>query len=441
MKESILLKHADLFDSLRGELKPDIDVFIDGGVIKETGKIEKTDSADIKQIDCSGKYLLPGLFECHAHLAILTNQDNEVREKILQECSIDGEDTGDGLEEQVLKAFVKQGITQIRDVGGPVETLRSIKEDISRGDYPGPGIFYSGPMLEKSPLTGEGNNKRWPGFTVAVDTRQDAEDIVRMLSDKGANFVKTFSKFDREVIKYLIEAAGKINLPVTHDPGPTFFHSISMDTGIELGIKCFEHGKSPWCVALKDDLKAEHERLKNAEPEMKQVFIDKMLSIGKNSIDVGKISLLAEKMKANDVYFCPTLHVFKDYVERPEVYREEDPDKYREIFKVLFEVSRFITGEIVNHGVEILVGQDGWNPVFTLNEMILLSETGLSRSEIIKGATIYPAQWLGVDDYLGSISPGKRANILILDKNPLEDIRNIGNIHTVLINGQIVFQN
>ena len=72
--------------------------------------------------------------------------------------------------------------------------------------------------------------------------------------------------------------------------------------------------------------------------------------------------------------------------------------------------------------------------------MELLKEIGLSESEIIKGATIYPAQWLGIADQLGSISPNKKASILILNKNPLEDIQNIKTAQLVLQNGKIVFQ-
>jgi imidazolonepropionase-like amidohydrolase len=87
----------------------------------------------------------------------------------------------------------------------------------------------------------------------------------------------------------------------------------------------------------------------------------------------------------------------------------------------------------------IIAGQDGYIPRFTLNEMQLLKEIGLSESEIIKGATIYPAEWLGIADRLGSISPNRKANILALSKNPLEDIQNIRTTHAVLQGGKVVF--
>jgi imidazolonepropionase-like amidohydrolase len=69
-----------------------------------------------------------------------------------------------------------------------------------------------------------------------------------------------------------------------------------------------------------------------------------------------------------------------------------------------------------------------------------LRERGLSELEIIRGATIYPAQWLGVEDRYGSISPGVLANLVILDENPLEDISHFESPYMVIMNGQVVFK-
>ena len=90
--------------------------------------------------------------------------------------------------------------------------------------------------------------------------------------------------------------------------------------------------------------------------------------------------------------------------------------------------------------MKILIGQDGLQPEFTFDEMRYLRELGLTEWEIIKGATIYPAEWLGVADQFGSISQNNKANILILNKNPLEDIQNIKTTHAVLQNGKIAYR-
>lgn len=421
MKERILLKNTNLFDVENDSLRNNLDILIENGIIKEVGKVNYIEEENLTQIDCSRKFAIPGLFECHGHLAWVTTLKDKVKK-------------------QTLKEFVVKGITQVRDVAGPVKILKRLKDDISNGEFLGPDIFYSGPMLEKSPLTWEANNKFLPGITVAINSKQDAKNIVEEISNEGASLVKTFGKFDLDVFKYLLDEAKEHNLPVTHDPGPTFFHSVPMDRGIDLGIRCFEHGKSPWYVVLKDDLKSEHDNLMDADPKAKESFINKVMTLGIESISLIKLQQLIDKMLDHDVYFCPTLYPFKYLANHPEEYSKDEPDKFKKRFEILYKTGRVFTEEIIKQSVKILVGHDGYNPEFTFNEIELLKELGLSESEIIKGATIYPALWLGIADQIGSISSKKKANILILNKNPLEDIQNIRTTHAVLLNGKIVFQ-
>jgi imidazolonepropionase-like amidohydrolase len=440
LTDRILLKNGNVLDVKEEAFKSNLDILIEGDIIKEVDKINPGDESGVKQIDCSRKYVLPGLFECHAHLTVLTNQPEEERKAIQKECGIKQAGEGDDLEKQVLEEFVRRGITQIRDCGGPVKTLRAMRDKILQRQYLGPDLFYAGPMLEKSPLIGAGNNKRWPGFTVAVDSKQDAEKVIEEISGEGAGLVKTFGKFDEDVLKHLLEKAKECNLPVTHDPGPTFFHAVPVDRAVDLGIRCIEHGKSPWYVVLKDDLKSERDRLFSADFQTKEAFVEKVFAMGADSISMPKLQQLTEKMVGHDVYLCPTLRVFRHYADQPEQFNEKEPEKFKKRFEILYEVARLITKEMAKGGIKLLVGTDGWSPLFTWEEMEEFKGVGLSEAEIIKDATIYPAQWLGVQDQFGSISPDQKANILIANKNPLEDIRNIRDVFVVLKGGEIVFR-
>ena len=430
----ILLKNVNLLDVEKGVFRNDLDVLIEVDRVKEVGRIDPIDEESLTQIDCSNKFAIPGLFECHAHLALLTSQDDETKKRIMEDFVTTKRDE---LEKQVLKEFVVKGITQVRDVGGPVKNLKNLKDQISDGEFLGPDIFYAGPMLEKSPLMWEEHNKALTGFTVAVNSKQDAKNIIEQISNEGARLVKTFNKFDVDVFKYLLDEAKEHNLPVTHDPGTTLFQSIPMVMGIDFGIKCFEHGKAPWPIVLKDDLKSEHDNLMDADPKDKEVFRKKVFSLGAKSVSLTRLHQLIDKMLQNDVYFCATLHAFK-YMQKQQ---SKEPNKdMLDKLEVLDKISLFFTKEMIRQNVKILVGQDGVMPQFTFDEMRYLKEIGLSESEIIKGATIYPAQWLGIADQTGSISSNKKASILILNKNPLEDIQNIKTTHAVLKNGEIVFQ-
>jgi imidazolonepropionase-like amidohydrolase len=434
MKERILLKNINLFDVENDILRNNLDILIEDGIIKEVGKVNYINDENLTQIDCSGKFAIPGLFECHAHLALLTSSDEEEKKQIMEDF---GTTEGNELEKQVLKEFVVRGITQVRDVGGPVKVLKDLKESISNGKFPGPDIFYAGPMLERSPLRWEEQNKSLPGFTVAVNSKQDAKSIIKELAREGASLIKTFNKFDFDVFGYLLDQAKGYNLPVAHDPGTTLFQSIPMDRGIDLGVRCFEHGKAPWPIVLKDDLKSEHDSLIEADPKDKEAFRKKIFSLGIEAISLTKLQRLIDKMLQNDVYFCPTLHAFKYiYAQQSKEPNKDMLDK----LEVLVRISLFFTKEMIKQNVKILVGQDGLMPKFTFDEMRYLKELGLSESKIIKGATIYPAKWLRIADQFGSISPNKKANILILNKNPFEDIQNIRATYAVLQNGKVVFQ-
>ncbi len=429
MRKRILLKNVNIFDVKEGIFRDNLNILTEDNIIRDVGKVN-IGAKSVSHIDCSEKFAIPGLFECHTHLAQLTTMEDETKE-------------------QMLKKFVDNGITQVRDVGGPLDTLKKMKDNISKRKLDGPEIFYAGPMLEKSPLAHAVANKTLPGFTVGINSKEDAKNILLKLSSGGASHVKTFNKFDVDVFKFLVSEAKKHKLPVVHDPGRPLFHSIPMDKGIDIGVRCFEHGPAPWDAVLKEDIKLERDKLLNAKTNPKDLmaFMEKVFSLNSEAISQEKLEKLINGMIQNNVYFCPTLHAFKFVAELPpkEIMRareisEDQVGAYKKMIEACGKIGTFFTREMIKRNVKILVGQDGFNPEFTFNEMQLLKEIGLSESEIIKGATIYPAEWLGITERIGSISANKKANILILNKNPLENIRNIRTAHLVLQNGNFAFQ-
>jgi imidazolonepropionase-like amidohydrolase len=391
----IVLSNIRVFDVTRSVFEDARDILIEGTQIKAVGKVDAFDK-DIGKIDLSGKFALPGLFDCHTHLAFLTTK----REKEMV---------------QDLRSFVANGITQVRDVGGPIDILSRMNQRISGGELLGPKLFFSGPMLERAPLFYESKNKLLPGFTVSISTKEDVDRVLLELAENGACIVKTYNKMDLDVYKHLLAVAKKHGLRVVHDPGRYLFHEIPMDVAIDLGVTSIEHGVAPWPVVLKNELKKQHDRLmaEDADQAARDSFLDKVLKLGVESISMDKLQQLMEKMLENDIYICPTLMMYG----------------YDDIF----------TREFIRHKVKLLVGSDGPDPTGLFSEMKMLKDHGLSESEIIKGATIYPAQWLGVEDRFGSISPGIRANLVILDKDPLESIDNFGSTYMVLMNGRVVF--
>jgi len=237
-------------------------------------------------------------------------------------------------------------------------------------------------------------------------------------------------------------------LKIVHDPGEPLFHWMPMDEALELGITSFEHAKAPWPVVLKDDLKKQHDKLVGPEAnEMAQMFfMMKVADLGVEAVSSDRLLRLVDLMREKEAFLCPTLQIFSDIethafeqVKR-EMQMEELPEQMKDMIKktisAMEEVSRFFVSELAGQGVRLLVGQDGFEPSGTFEEMCYMQSCGVSESEIIKGATIYPAQWLEVDDRLGSIAPGKQANILVLDANPLENIEHMKSTFLVIRNGR-----
>jgi len=438
LKRRILLQKVDLFDTQQGALTRGVDVLVEGADIVEVGCHVDIGDAGTERIDGRGKFALPGLFECHGHLAGLTVRDEPTRAEVAEEFPDLALKAGDDMAKAVLSQFVNRGITQVRDAGGPVDTLRQLKDDISSGKYTGPDIFYAGPMLEKSPLTWENHNECMPGFSVAVNTVKDAGDIVEQLAAAGVSCIKTFNNFDTDVFTHVVERAAAHGLRVLHDPGAVLFQSVPMDLGIEIGIRCFEHGKSPWPVVLTDGLKRELMALRetSADEQGRMAFAGKLFALGVKSVSSARLTRLVERMVEKEVCFCPTLNVFTLFLEDESKKGNQDMIKR---LSVLMAMQSHFVKQMIRGGVRILVGHDGYNPEFTVREMELLSGLGLSPEEIIRGATLYPAEWLGVADRYGNVSAGRRANIVILERDPLEDIRNVRAVCTVLQGGNVVF--
>jgi imidazolonepropionase-like amidohydrolase len=418
----LLLTNVRVFDVDAGAMTGPQDILIEDGRIAAVGALGTVPDAVV--IDGAGKYAVPGLFDCHTHVGNLRLM-------------------GDSTMTAKLAQFLEKGITQLRDVGGPLAVLQPLRARIESGEQRGPDIFYSGPMLEKSPLMWAQMNVANPGFTVAVDSIATADRMVPELVRGGARCMKVFSKFDRDVFAHLVSLARAASLPVVHDPGPPLFHQVPIDFSIDCGVGSIEHGKAPWPIVLVDSLAQEQDALTraNADSGQRMAFIAKVAALGVASVSREKLQAVFDKMIARDVFFCPTLNVFVQMAQQagPTGADANPSSPMATILRGMEEVSRSFTREAAARGVRILVGQDGVFPENTLAEMRHLRDCGLSAAEILRGATIYPSTFLGVTDRYGAIAPGRVANILVVERDPLAAIENIEATAFVVQNGRVAY--
>jgi imidazolonepropionase-like amidohydrolase len=445
----VVLRSVRLFDPRTGVITEPQDVLIVKDRIAAVGAGLEVPPAT-RTIEGAGRYLLPGLFDCHTHLAQLTR----VPEDSLR---------------RALEGFVRAGVTQVRDMGGPLGVMQEMARHTTEGraatlpargrkvgdaaraareELLGPEIFYAGPMMETSPLTHGNMNDSLPGFAVAMDTERQVDSLLAELVAHGARLVKTYGKADSAVYRHLVEGAARLGLKVAHDPGGMLFHRMPMDLALDLGVTCFEHGKAPWPIVLRDDLQREHDSLlvQPGTATAATSFMPRVMALGAASMDVEKLHALAARMRGRGAYLCPTLQVF-DGVEEAAFAREKEASGLQELpeetklmirrtFACLDSVSRLCVRTLAADHMRMLVGQDNCDATRTAREMRRMAVCGVSPVEILRGATLYPAEWLGVADRLGSIAPGRQANLVLLERNPLEEIGNIESVAAVFVRGR-----
>ena len=411
----LIVRGARIFDAEAGRMIGPLDIEIRGDRIEGWGTFEPGEGDEA--IDASGLYALPGLFDAHTHLAELTRG-------------------GEGEPDSTLRRFVEAGILQVRDVGGPIEIMRAMRGRIEAGEIVGPEIFHSGPMLERSPLLWGARNDSLPGFTVAIDSEADADSMLQVLVSGGARCVKAFGKFDQGVFAHLVARARELGLPVVHDPGEPLFHQVPVDRSIEWGVSSIEHGKAPWPIVLREELQLEHDSLLARKPDRleRMPFVMRVAALGVESIDDAKVDALARRMVDRHVAFCPTLQVFPAMLQDSA----SMPSQMKTMVRAMDAISRHIVRRMADAGVAILVGQDGIDPEGTRAEMRLLEAAGVSRVEILRGATIHAARALGCESDYGSIAPAHVADIVLLEKDPLDDIRSVDSVRLVVRKGMIV---
>ena len=399
-------------------------------VIVRDGKIEEVGSSaggmgaklSGTHVDGSGKFLIPGLWDMHVHMVF-----------------------GDWFprgKEVTLPLFIANGVTGVRDMGGELEVLQQWRKEIAAGTLIGPRMVISGPMLD-------GPQPRFPS-SIAIKTPEDGRRAVDDLKRRGADFIKLQSLIPREAVFAIAEEARRQGISfVGHVPD-----SVRAAEASNAGQKSFEHligifeGSSP----------LEDEFLKGPKTESK--FL--------STYDPARAAALFAQLAKNHTWQCPTLvwerggnlidqtNFARDVRARyvPAYWKDVTWKRFTEQIMHDFNTDdlatrrRFVEKEleVVNAmhraGVSFLAGTDTPPgvyifPGFSLHEELQrFVAAGFTPMEALQTATLNPAKFLGMDDRLGTVEKGKLADLVLLDANPLDDIRNTQKIAAVVVNGR-----
>jgi imidazolonepropionase-like amidohydrolase len=401
--ETLALVGATLIDGTGRPAIADAAVVMERGRIVAVGprtEIKIPQSATI--VDERGKTILPGLWDMHAHF------------------------------EQVEwgPIYLAAGVTTVRDVGNELEFITAVRDAVANGRGLGPRLLMAGVVDGSSP------------FAIGVqrvDTPEQARQWVDRYHQAGFQQMKIYSSVKLEEVKAVADEAHRLGMTVTgHVPEGLNAYQV-----IEAGQDQINH------IGYIADIMRKPLPPDTKWPERQKAAAD----IDLNSPPAQKaITFLKEHHTVLDPtvalseFFTATtakpVASFEPGVEKvaPELAEQltdaGPPSERSALEEKIFEKELAIIGALHHAGVTIVAGTDQTVPGYSLHrEIELYAQAGFTPMEAIQAATVVPARVMGIDKEVGTIEKGKRADLIILNGNPLDDIHNTRNVEYVITNG------
>ena len=394
-KGLVILEGASLIDGTGSPPRNDsVVVLKDERILTVTDKGNYTTyPKDSEIVNLTGRFLIPGLFDMHAHVAgVLDSSYNQT------------------FSENTLKALLDNGITTIRNPGGPTKESVALRDAVAAGQIKGPQIFTAGRLINGLPFPTR--------FVETIaNTEAEVREEVKSQADAGVDYVKLYVGLYPNLVKTAIDEAHNQGIKVIGH-----LYLTSWTDAANLGIDALTHG-----VPVSPFLLSEDKR---------EIFIengrgpfDHFLWLNLVELNSTKVNEMINALVKNKIPVDPTLSIY-------EAMLKDDPQNQHLWSKVLQ-----LTKILYDHGVTIMSGTDipnfGLIPGISLHhELELLVKAGINPLNVIKIATSNGADALGILDDVGTIEAGKQADMIILNANPIINIRNIGAIEGVIEDGQ-----
>ena len=413
----IAITHVTVIDVTGGPTRRDATLLISGDRITAIGDSANISvPAEAKVVDATGKFLIPGLWDMHVHWYV----------------------------RDMFTLFIANGVTGVRQMFGNSDLLRW-REQIAKGSLLGPRMVVASPIID-------GPEPIWPN-SIAVSNEDEGRKAVRRVKQWGADFVKVYALLPRDAYFGIADEAKQQGITfVGHVP-----FSVSPREASDAGQKSIEHltGIMIECSDKETELRDKLQKANSPEAR------SRVQATALETYDEKKAADLFARFVKNQTWQCPTLTVlrssailgiesFRDgrlrYIPRvlQERWGRRVPHRNGgdNAGKQVFQKELTIVGAMQKAGVPILAGTDTGNPFcfpgFSLHEeLALLVIAGLTPVEALRSATLSPAKFFGLDKTLGTIEQGKIADLVLLDANPLEDIRNTQRINAVISNGRV----
>jgi len=388
---SIAFTHARIITMNKNEVIENGTIFIEGNLIKAVGKAsEITVPVNAKIIDCNGKTIMPGLIDAHAH-------GNHFRYGLTPQ------------KHWPYYANLAYGVTTMHDPSAISEMVFAQSELVKAGLMVGPRIFSTGTILYGA----DGD------FKAVINSIDDARSALRRSKAYGAFSVKSYNQPRREQNQMIIQAARELKMEVVPEGGSLFYHNLAM---IMDGHTTIEHNLP--VATLYDDVV---QLWKNSQTAYTPTLI---VAYGSVSGEYYWYQHTNVWEKERLLRFTPRSVIDPRSRNRIMIPEEEYENGHIQVSKSVKKLND--TGVKINMGAHGQIQGIGahW-------EIWMMQQGGMTNLEALKTATINPAQSLGLDDWIGSLQVGKLADLIVMDKNPLENIYNTETIKYTMVNGRL----
>ena len=392
-------------------------------------------------IDGGGRFLVPGLWDAHVHFVY-----------------------DEALTEAMPDLFLDHGITSVRDTGGDLDRLVGLRAEWRAAGRKTPRIFVAGPLLDGRRVVYDGEAPAQPPLGTSTPDVEAAREAVARIAERGGDLIKIYELVSPEVFAALVTAAREAGLPIaSHVPlalaadeaGPQVD---SMEHLRNIDLAC----AADWEVLLE----ARRARIAAAgpgrgHPLRKAMHEDQRYAAIANSDPARCDEVLASLRGTMQV---PTLRLNAFNATRPfeetawqaaaEALPEDVRARWAETVDALSDPDREwdlrfanwslgLVSRMRDAGVPVAAGTD--TPIRLAipgeslhRELELLVESGFSPREALGAATLEPARFFGLDEEMGRIEAGQRADLLLLDADPLADVRHLRRIRGVVSRGEWV---
>ncbi|ULQ57088.1 amidohydrolase family protein [Flavihumibacter rivuli] len=403
--DTIAIENVNVITMLTEEILEHQRVIIAGGKVFRIEPVSKPLTNTItRSIDGNNRYLIPGLSEMHYHL-----RSNDIQSD--------------------FKLLIANGITTARNMAEwPGQDHISIRNKVRAGELTGPNYFTTGPYLRSPDLA----------------NKEAVASMVKQHKEKGYDFLKIADNLPRDIYLKLLAECQANNLPVLG-------HS-QRELPLEYSLRMHSIEHIEEFLYIKDAntgrsfFKLQDPALEKVTTTIKAsgIYIGTTLSVFdfiNNCLDDKTFAAYQKDSlgkylasKERDAFLSEK----NDYRKLKD--KEFDGMKAKDFFKANFEWMKAFTKNLSQHEVKLLTGSDTYGMVivgFSIHkEFELLQESGLKPYDILLASTVNPARYLGTYPTEGTIEEGKNANFIMLDKNPLEDIRNTRSIRGVMLKGK-----